>query len=87
MNGENIRIDGGSTQVPSGNQKITASIVPTMIDDAAQANIETYPLHRIMEALNNLSADPIRQLMNTQIIPYIRVLGFLIYLLVDLILV
>jgi hypothetical protein len=53
------------TQVPSGNQRITASIVPTMIDDAAQANIETYPLRRIVEALNNLSADPIRQQINT----------------------
>ncbi len=74
-------------------------IVPTMIDGAAQAKIETYPLRRgisvlegsggniavltgkdgkllidsgftvskarIMEALNNLSADPIAQLINT----------------------
>ena len=74
-------------------------IVPTMIDDAAAAKIETYPLRRgisvlegsggniavligkdgkllidsgftvskprIVEALNNLSADPITQLINT----------------------
>jgi len=74
-------------------------IVPTMIDAAAQAKIETHPLRRgisvlegsggniavltgkdgkllidsgftvskarIMEALNNLSADPITQLINT----------------------
>jgi glyoxylase-like metal-dependent hydrolase (beta-lactamase superfamily II) len=74
-------------------------IVPTMIDDAAKAKIETYPLRRgisvlegsggniavltgkdgkllidsgfsvskarIVEALNNLSADPIMQLINT----------------------
>src|SRR5215813_12886997 len=74
-------------------------IVPTMIDDAAQAKIETYPLRRgisvlegsggniavltgkdgkllidsgftvskarIVEAFNNLSADPITQLINT----------------------
>ena len=74
-------------------------IVPTMIDDAAQAKIKTYPLRRgisvlegsggniavlngkdgkllidsgftvskarIVEALDNLSADPITQLINT----------------------
>src|SRR5262250_246010 len=85
------------TQMNTKPQK--KGIVPTMIDDAAHAKIETYPLRRnisvlegsggniavltgkdgkllidsgftvskarIMEALNNLSADPITQLINT----------------------
>jgi len=85
------------TQMNTKPQK--KGIVPTMIDDAAQAKIETHPLRRgisvlegsggniavltgkegqllidsgftaskarILEALNNLSADPITQLINT----------------------